>query len=344
MTQDQLQKFFLEKKEKAKPLDINWEAKRDTWIKAVKDFYRLITDEYLKAVKDDVEITYSEKLVQENFIGEYRISECILCVGEEQVIFSPKGANVAGASGRIDVQGDRGEAMLVWQAEGGWNFSGIANADYSPRASDRRLLHRYAPRHYAAMKRRSLSNLFSNEEQDLDKIWEWYELQRALIGEEKVRVLEAFARTDGIMVARYIGKTEEELEVYFSYHITELKYMTMLGMLASTKAALRIDFIVRVKNRNKDEVSRKFRRTFKNRGINRIRLEEDILDIWKEHATNPGVNIAIADFKGALNLRNWLAHGRYWRPKIGRADGYIPADVFDICRDLLMATGLLSIA
>jgi hypothetical protein len=37
-------------------------------------------------------------------------------------LFSPKGVNVVGASGRIDVQGDRGDATIVWQGEDRWNI------------------------------------------------------------------------------------------------------------------------------------------------------------------------------------------------------------------------------
>ena len=41
------------------------------------------------------------------------------------------------------------------------------------------------------MRRRALHNLLSNEEQSLEEVWAWYEFQRALIGEEKSRVLTA---------------------------------------------------------------------------------------------------------------------------------------------------------
>src|SRR4051794_13449695 len=100
MAQDQLQEFFRQKKQKAKPVDIDWAAKRDAWMKAVKDLYRTIENDYLKAAKADVQITYPEKVVTEDYIGDYRIPELNLRVGDEQVIFSPKGTNVLGARGR----------------------------------------------------------------------------------------------------------------------------------------------------------------------------------------------------------------------------------------------------
>lgn len=121
MAKNQLQEFFHQKKQKAKP-DVDWVAKRDAWIKAVNDLFRTIEHDYLKAVKSDVEITYPDKVVTENNIGEYHIPELILRVGDEQVLFSPKGTNLVGAKGRIDVQGDRGDATIVWQEADRWSI------------------------------------------------------------------------------------------------------------------------------------------------------------------------------------------------------------------------------
>jgi len=122
MAQDQLQKFFQEKKQKAKPVDIDWGAKRDAWIAAVNELYRTIEGDYLKAAKADVEITRPDKVMTENYIGEYHIQELILRVGDEQVIFSPKGTNVVGALGRVDVEGERGDASIVWEGKNRWSF------------------------------------------------------------------------------------------------------------------------------------------------------------------------------------------------------------------------------
>src|SRR5437868_940194 len=99
MSQDQLQELFHEKKRKAMPANGDWSARRDAWITAVGSLYRTIVDDYLKAAKDDVEIAQTDKVCSENHIGEYHIQELVLRVGDEQVVFSPKGANVVGAQG-----------------------------------------------------------------------------------------------------------------------------------------------------------------------------------------------------------------------------------------------------
>lgn len=122
MGQDQLQKFFQEKKQKATPVDADWGARRDAWIKSVRDLYDTIEDDYLKAAKSDVEIARLDKVVSERYAGEYLVPELVLRVGEEEVVFSPKGVNVVGARGRIDVQGERGDATIVWQGDEHWSI------------------------------------------------------------------------------------------------------------------------------------------------------------------------------------------------------------------------------
>ena len=109
-------------------------------------------------------------------------------------------------------------------------------------------------------------------------------------------------------------------------------------MLACTGAARRVDFIERVIHKSKDEVCRGFRDVFREYGKN-IRQEEDILDLWRAQRT-ARIRGAVSAFKGVLNLRHWLAHGRYWKPKLGRVGGYDAVNVFDICTELLQAIGL----
>ena len=121
MAQDQLQKLFQEKKQKAGSADIDWSAKRDAWIKAVNDLYGKIEDEYLEAAKGDVEITREDKEVREFFIGTYQVPQLILRVGDEEVLFLPQGANIVGAHGRIDIVGERGEATIIWEGGRRWS-------------------------------------------------------------------------------------------------------------------------------------------------------------------------------------------------------------------------------
>jgi hypothetical protein len=122
MAQDQLHTFLQEKKQRARPANIDWGAKRDAWIEAVDDLYRTIEDEYLKDAKADVEITRRGNEVREFLIGVYEIQELVLRVGDEEVVFSPQGANIVGAQGRIDIEGERGVASIVWQGGDRWGI------------------------------------------------------------------------------------------------------------------------------------------------------------------------------------------------------------------------------
>jgi hypothetical protein len=56
-------------------------------------------------------------------------------------------------------------------------------------------------------------------------------------------------------------------------------------------------------------------------------LVDDILGALKE------AGVGVGGFRGTLKLRDWLAHGRHWHPKLGR--GYTPEDVLDIARELI---------
>lgn len=192
------------------------------------------------------------------------------------------------------------------------------------------------------MTQRSPANFLSGDEPGLADLWVWYEFQRALIGEEKGRVFDALTAGFAPHTNRYVGKTPEELEDDFAFQIFELDQLTMLGLLTAAEASLRVEFVDRVANRRKDDLSREFRDAFKaaKHRLEKIQLDEDILDAWREHA-NTRIKSAISEFKGALKLRHWLAHGRYWRPKLGRANGYNPNDVFDICNELLQALEIL---
>ncbi len=125
MASKHITEFFLEKKAKATSSNVDWSAKRDQWIQAVENLYDTVANDYLGS--DDIAgiVTVDRtrtKSVQEQSIGSYSIHEMILAVGDEEVLFSPKGVNVLGAKGRVDVRGDRGEATLVRQLDDQWSL------------------------------------------------------------------------------------------------------------------------------------------------------------------------------------------------------------------------------
>jgi hypothetical protein len=68
----------------------------------------------------------------------------------------------------------------------------------------------------------------------------------------------------------------------------------------------------------------------------RVRLDEEILEIWLDQENSP--RNLIEEFRAALNYRHWLAHGRYWIPKLGRQ--YHPVLVQKIAADLLSSLNI----
>ncbi len=74
------------------------------------------------AKQKTVTIQRRKKDLTENYIGTYSIEDLILVIADEQVRFSPRGRNVAGATGWVDVLGERGEAVLIAQPDSRWGF------------------------------------------------------------------------------------------------------------------------------------------------------------------------------------------------------------------------------
>ncbi|KHD10883.1 hypothetical protein PN36_11400 [Candidatus Thiomargarita nelsonii] len=55
--------------------------------------------------------------------------------------------------------------------------------------------------------------------------------------------------------------------------------------------------------------------------------KENVLDYFAKQKTE------LENFQNASKLRHWLAHGRYWTPKLGRS--YNLNTIFDIAEQLL---------
>ena len=129
----------------------------------------------------------------------------------------------------------------------------------------------------------------------------------------------------------------EEVNAYFEGIFEEIDTQTSLFLIAATEATVRSDFLERVYTRKRDAVSQTFREVYKTRCNHnkvKVRLEEDILDVWGNHL--PKTKPDVSRLKGALKYRNWLAHGRYWVPKIGQR--YDPIGIIQIATNFLEKT------
>jgi len=114
---------------------------------------------------------------------------------------------------------------------------------------------------------------------------------------------------------KFVGYSSAEVQAELDNRLREVDRDSAFGVLAALEASFRIDFLVRCYERRRDALSRRFRELHRLRP-DHISLEEHILEAWKEYV--PTAKPIISQIIGAFKYRHWLAHGRYWEPKLGR--------------------------
>jgi hypothetical protein len=118
-----LAELFQKKHKRAGKHTINWDERRDTYLAAVEELYRQIEKILAEPIRKKlVRLRRRRKELTESFIGTYSVNDLLLTVGDEQVRFSPRGRNIAGATGRVDVMGERAEAILILRDQTQWVF------------------------------------------------------------------------------------------------------------------------------------------------------------------------------------------------------------------------------
>jgi hypothetical protein len=115
---------------------------------------------------------------------------------------------------------------------------------------------------------------------------------------------------------QFFGLTAAEIRNQLNARLEETGERSAFFVLTSLEAAFKVDYESRCRKRMKDPLSRRFREMYKQREMRRVRLENDIFEAWKEH--KPETRALIAEVKSAFRFRDWLAHGRYWTPRLGR--------------------------
>ena len=140
-----------------------------------------------------------------------------------------------------------------------------------------------------------------------------------------------------------VGASQADIVKHFIACRLELELTAVLTMTAAAEAKIRLDAISRIENGTDNFAKRlKFLRS-------RVQLpwaiplyEDGIVDAWKtfigsladipDRERAQCLN-AVGCYRNLLNIRHWVAHGRYWRPKWG-AERFVPADVAETIRDL----------
>ena len=124
-----------------------------------------------------------------------------------------------------------------------------------------------------------------------------------------------FYFNDAPNLERFIGYAPAQRFEELETRIDETSLRSMLIALASIEASFRLDYEFRCRKRLKDNLSRALRQIYKVRQEH-VALDEDLFEAWKLHI--PKSKALISELRAAFRLRHWLAHGRYWQPKLGR--------------------------
>ena len=132
-------------------------------------------------------------------------------------------------------------------------------------------------------------------------------------------VRDYFALQNPHLEPRFTGYTPSEMQQEMTSVLEENERTMSMTILASLEASFRLDYLQRCYRRGRDPLSREFRAIHARKGP-RASLEGDIFSAWKRKSTVPASTIS--ELIGAFRYRHWLAHGRYWVPKLGRQYDY----------------------
>lgn len=169
----------------------------------------------------------------------------------------------------------------------------------------------------------------SGKEQSIEFIWEWFEDQKEALLDFRSKTFVSILDPSKKVHSKFIGLTIDELNDYFEKSEEELEHLVCFDLISATEAILRSDFFTKVYNKDKTELGRMFRGIEKNKGT-KIALEEDIIDNWKKVVAERKGDFS--NYLGLVKYRHWLAHGRYWKPKLGQK--YTPLITYNITENI----------
>ncbi len=113
----------------------------------------------------------------------------------------------------------------------------------------------------------------------------------------------------------FVGYTPNEVLEELRYQISEVERDACLNLLAAIEALFRLDYAIRCEEKDKAEISRRFRDLFSEYQY-RLPLEDSL---FEERKNEPLVKSSVISYlKSAFKYRHWLAHGRYWTLKAGK--------------------------
>ena len=89
-----------------------------------------------------------------------------------------------------------------------------------------------------------------------------------------------------------MGYSPAEFRHLLHNRIEETELRSSFAILAAVEAALRNDYEFRATKRRKDPLSKAFRAIYRTKTkLERVRLDEDILDLWVQHHPSPDFSL-----------------------------------------------------
>ncbi len=135
--------------------------------------------------------------------------------------------------------------------------------------------------------------------------------------------IEAYYANSG---QRFLGYAQSAVLAEKNALLDELRRSTSMDVFGALEAAFQIDFLQRCHDREEDDVSRAFKKLYRNNRRPYVRLSA-ILVAWRENSSVPR-QVVIKKLMDAFEYRNWLAHGRYLNPerRLNYDDVYLLAE------------------
>jgi hypothetical protein len=140
-----------------------------------------------------------------------------------------------------------------------------------------------------------------------------------------------------------VAASRKDLDEYFVASRRELELSAVFTLIAAAEARVRQDAALRMKA-NGDDLANRLRLLLSNANMEwTIPLYEGgILDEWKRYIGSltdllrldqARLLSAIGRFKNLLNIRHWVAHGRYWELK-WNIEHFSPSGAAEIIAEL----------
>lgn len=114
MSRKEFDKFVERQHNRVSANSADSKARLAQWSAARQNFFERVTEflsSYVNAGK--IEVTFFDKTVVEDLLGEYEVKAATIRVGANLIRLIPIGANIIGAKGRIDMSGPNAVVRFI---------------------------------------------------------------------------------------------------------------------------------------------------------------------------------------------------------------------------------------